>query len=283
MAGSIHRQARMGKAASWLIRHRSLSLGGALVGGLVLASLLAPALTSGSPLIQDLYHPFEGVSPQHPFGTDAFGRDIATRILYGARYSLLEAAASTAISCSLGTLLGLAAGAAGRRVDQAIMGLMDILFAFPGVVLALLIVSLLGPGLFNMLLAISLFSVPVFARLARNLSMALRQADFVEAAVAMGAGFPRIVLVHILPNAAGPILVQCAISAGSVILMAASLSFLGLGVQPPAPEWGAMMSDGRNYVGAYVLPSLFPGLAITLAALGFNLLGEGIRGLLGRG
>jgi ABC-type dipeptide/oligopeptide/nickel transport system permease subunit len=266
----------------WLLRHRSLSLGGALVGGLILMSLLGPALAGGSPLAQDLYHPFQGVSPRHPFGTDEFGRDIATRVIYGARYSLIEAAASIAISCSLGTLMGLVSGAAGGLVDQAIMWLMDVLFAFPGVVLALLIVSLLGPGLFNMLLAISLFSVPVFARLARNLSMALRKAEFVEAAVAMGAGFPRIVLTHILPNAAGPILVQCAVSAGSVILMAASLSFLGLGVQPPAPEWGAMMSDGRNYVGAYVLPSLFPGLAITIAALGFNLLGEGIRGLFDR-
>jgi len=147
------------------------------------------------------------------------------------------------------------------------------------VVLALLIVALLGPGLVNMLLAISLFSIPVYARLARNQAAALRKADYVEAAVAMGASSLRIMFRHILPNAAGPILVQCAVSAGAVILMAASLSFLGLGVQPPAPEWGAMMSDGRNYVGAYLLPSLFPGLAITLAVLGFSLLGEGLRGL----
>jgi glutathione transport system permease protein len=130
-----------------------------------------------------------------------------------------------------------------------------------------------------MLLAISLFSIPVYARLARNLATALRKATYVEAAIAMGAGPARVMFIHILPNAAGPILVQCTVSAGSVILTAASLSFLGLGVEPPAPEWGAMMSDGRNYVGAYLLPSLFPGLAITLAVLGFNLLGEGLRGL----
>ena len=271
---------RFAKTMAWVNAHRSLAVGAALVGALILASLLAPLLGTGSPLAQDLYHPFQGVSPRHPFGTDAFGRDIATRVLYGARYSLVEAAASIAISCSLGTLLGLVAGEAGHLVDQAIMWLMDIMFAFPGIVLALLIVSLLGPGLFNVLLAISLFSVPVYARLARNLTLALRKTDYVEAAVAMGASFPRVMFRHILPNAAGPILVQCTVSAGSVILMAATLSFLGLGVQPPAPEWGAMMSDGRNYVGADILPSLFPGIAITLAVLGFNLLGEGLRRLL---
>ena len=266
--------------ARWLARHPSVTIGGALVAALLLTSLLAPLIApAASPLAQDLYHPFAGVSWRHPFGTDALGRDIATRVIYGARYSLLEAGACIALAASIGTLLGLAAGVAGGLADQVLMWLMDVLFAFPGLVLALLVVSLLGPGLVNVLLAISLFSIPVYARLARNQAVALRKADYDEAAVAMGAGLPRIMFRHILPNAAGPILVQCTVSAGSVILMAASLSFLGLGVQPPAPEWGAMMSDGRNYVGAYLLPSLFPGLAITLAVLGFSLLGEGLRGL----
>jgi len=265
-----------------LARHGSLILGAVIVGMLVLVALFAPLLTTTSPLAQDLYHPFLGVSAAHPFGTDALGRDIATRVAYGARYSLAEVAVCVVISCSLGTLLGLASGVAGRRVDQAVMWLMDVLFAFPGIVLALLVLALLGPGLLNMLLAISLFSIPVYARLARNLAVGLRRAPYVEAAVAMGASPLRIMLVHILPGAAGPILVQATVSSGSVILTAASLSFLGLGVQPPAPEWGAMMSDGRNYVGAYLLPSLFPGLAITLAVLGFNLLGEGLRRLSAR-
>jgi len=272
--------AGLGDRVRWLARHPSLTLGGALVAALLLTSLLAPLIAPAtSPLAQDLYHPFQGVSWRHPFGTDALGRDIATRLIYGARYSLLEVGACIALAASTGTLLGLTAGVAGGLADQALMWVMDVLFAFPGVVLALLIVSLLGPGLVNMLLAISLFSVPVYARLARNQASALRKAAYVEAAVAMGAGLPRVMFRHVLPNAAGPILAQCAVSAGSVILTAASLSFLGLGVQPPAPEWGAMMSDGRNYVGAYLLPSLFPGLAITLAVLGFSLLGEGLRGL----
>jgi glutathione transport system permease protein len=249
-------------------RHLTLVLGLALVGAITLAGLFAPALAGRSPYEQDLAHPFLGMSPRHLFGTDAFGRDIAMRVLYGARYSVAEAAASIAISCSVGALLGLACGAAGGWPDRIVMWLMDILYAFPGVVLALLIISLLGPGLANMLLAISLFSVPVYARLARNLALELRAAPFVEAAVTMGVGLPRIVLRHILPNAAGPILVQCAASAGWVILMAASLSFLGLGAQPPAPEWGAMISDGPNNDGAN-----------NLLSLGFNMIGEGLRQL----
>jgi ABC-type dipeptide/oligopeptide/nickel transport system permease subunit len=268
-------------SAAWLRRHASLAIGAGIVGALVVTGLLAPVLISGSPLAQDLYHPFQSVSPRHLLGTDALGRDIATRVAWGARYSLLEVAACIGLSSIVGTGLGLVC-AAGSFVDQAVMWLMDILFAFPGVVLALLIVALLGPGLINMLLAISLFSIPVYARLARNLAMALRRTGYVEAAEAMGAGLPRIMLFHVLPNAAAPILVQCTVSAGSVILMAASLSFLGLGVEPPAPEWGAMMSDGRNYVGAHLLPSLFPGLAISIAALGFNVLGEGLRRLFER-
>jgi glutathione transport system permease protein len=266
----------------WLAANPSLAAGLMVVGTLAALALLAPALTSVSPLAQDLRHPFAGISLRHPCGTDALGRDVAARLIYGARYSLLEAGAAIALACAVGTLLGLIAGASGGVFDQAIMWLMDILFAFPGVVLALLVLSLLGPGLLNMLLAIALFSIPVYARLTRNLAAGLMKAGYVEAAIAMGAGLPRIMIRHILPNAAGPIIVQCAVSAGSVILTAASLSFLGLGVQPPAPEWGAMMSDGRETVGAYVLPSLFPGLAIALAVLGFNMLGEGLRSLVSR-
>jgi glutathione transport system permease protein len=270
---------RLARGTAFARRHVSLVAGGVLVGVLVLLAVFAPVITPVSPLAQDLRHPFAGLSAAHPFGTDALGRDIAARVIYGARYSLLEAGIAIALSSIVGTALGLVAGAVGGAVDQGVMWVMDILFAFPGIVLALLVLSLLGPGLVDMLLAIALFSVPVYARLARNLAAGLNRAGYVEAAVAMGAGLPRILLRHILPNAAGPIIVQCAVSAGSVILTAASLSFLGLGVQPPAPEWGAMMSDGRATVGAFVLPSLFPGLAIALAVLGFNLLGEGLRGL----
>ena len=248
-----------------------------LVGAMVCLAAFAPYITDQSPLAQDLQHPFAGLSLAHPFGTDAFGRDTATRVIYGARYSLLEAVGSITLACVIGTGVGLLSSFAGDRGGGLMMASMDVLFAFPGVVLALLMVSLLGAGFFTILVSITLFSVPVYARLARNLSAELRQAPFVEAAVALGVKPIAVAMQHVLPSMAAPILVQCAASAGSVILTAASLSFLGLGVQPPAPEWGAMMSDGRNYVGAFFLPSLFPGVAITLLILGFNLLAEGLR------
>jgi len=272
------------RALASVARHPALAAGAATTLSLLLLGLFGPLLcdlAGADPLRQDLYHPFGGLSLRHPLGTDAFGRDILTRLLFGARYSLIEVAASLTLSCGGGTLLGLAAAAIGGRFERLAMWFMDVLFAFPGIILALLTVSLLGPGLGNMLLAISLFSLPVYARLSRNLARGLRHAGFVEAAVSIGAGPARIMLHHVLPNIAGPILVQCTVSAGSIVLSAAALSFLGLGVQPPMPEWGAMMSDGRNYVGAHLLPSLFPGLAITGAALGFNMLGEGARARLG--
>jgi glutathione transport system permease protein len=168
----------------------------------------------------------------------------------------------------------------GRYVDQAVMWVMDILFAFPGIVLAILIVSVLGSSLINLLIAIAIFSVPVYARLSRNLTLGLKSMDYVEAAISLGISRRRIMTHYILRNAIGPIIVQSTLTAGTVILSAASLSFLGLGAQPPLPEWGAMMSDGRNYLGLNIYMSLFPGLAIMITVLGFNILGDGLRDLL---
>jgi glutathione transport system permease protein len=157
---------------------------------------------------------------------------------------------------------------------------MDIIFAFPGVILAILIVSLLGSSLINMLIAIAIYSVPIYARLSRNLAMGIKRMEYVEAASVLGASVWRIVFDHILRNALGPIIVQATLTAGSVILTAASLSFLGLGAEPPLPEWGAMMSDGRNYMGVSPWLSLFPGLAVAVTVLGCNMLGDGLRDLL---
>ncbi|MBV1833608.1 ABC transporter permease [Novacetimonas pomaceti] len=255
----------------------SLLVGMALTAILVLTALLAPLISPSDPLSQDLYDTLQPMSWRHPFGTDAFGRDVFSRIVHGARYSLAEVCISVFVSCVAGTLAGMLAALAGGAVEQAIMWVVDIMFALPGIVLALLILSLLGPGFLNMLLAISLFSIPVYARLAQNLTHTLQRTEYVEAARTLGAGMWRILSVHILRNAAAPILVQATLTAGTVILSASSLSFLGLGVAPATPEWGAMMSDGRNYLGIDILPSLFPGLAITIAVLGFNLLGEGMR------
>lgn len=267
-------------------RGRLLSRRAGLYAGLVLvaligfAALLAPVLCGTDPDLQDLYASLQPPTGAHPFGTDLFGRDILARVLYGARVCLIEIVVSVGLSCLIGVPLGLLAGTSGGLLDQAIMWVMDILFAFPGIILAILVVSILGASLFDMLLAIATFSIPVYARLARNLATGLRTAAYVEAAIVLGAGRARVIFDHILRNAAGPIIVQSTLTAGTVVLAAASLSFLGLGAQPPTPEWGTMLSDGRNLVGVDLYPSLFPGLALTVTVLGFNLLGDGLRDLL---
>lgn len=264
----------------WLSRRRSIFIGGLLVGLVLLAAILAPLLSPADPYEQVLSDALLPPSWEHPFGTDDNGRDLLARVLYGARLSLLEVVVGVGLAVLVGVPLGLAAGTIGGLVDQVIMWTMDVLFAFPGVVLAILIVSILGPGLFNLLIAIAIFSVPVYARLMRNVALGLKGMDYVEAARALGASTPRIMFDHILRNALGPVIVQSTLTAGTVVLSAASLSFLGMGAQPPMPEWGAMMSDGRNYLGVNIYMSLFPGLAIMLTVLGFNILGDGLRDLL---
>jgi len=239
--------------------------------------LFAPLLTSHDPYAQDLSQMLLPPSSAHLFGTDEYGRDLFTRVLYGARLSLLEILLSVSLALGIGLPLGLIAGYYGGRVDQVITWSSDILYAFPGIVLAILIVSILGTSLVNMLIAISIFSIPVYVRLSRSLSLSLKDREYTEAARALGAGTPRVMTVHILRNAPAPILVQATLTAGEVVLSAAGLSFLGLGAQPPAAEWGAMMSTGRNYLGVATHLSLFPGLAITLLVLGLNLLGDGLR------
>ena len=263
-----------------LRRHKNLTIGGAMVLLLVLAGLLAPLLATHDPTQQSLAQALRPPSAEHLFGTDQYGRDLYSRIVYGARLSLLEIVLGVGIALAAGIPLGLLAGYSGGRVDQVVIWFMDILFAFPGIVLSILIVSILGTSLVNLMIGIAVFSIPVYGRLARNLALALKQVEYTEAARALGAGLWRILFQHILRNALGPIIVQATLTAGTVVLTAASLSFLGLGAQPPTPEWGAMMSDGRNFLGVNIWLSLFPGLAITFSVLGFNLFGDGLRDLL---
>jgi ABC-type dipeptide/oligopeptide/nickel transport system permease subunit len=263
-----------------LRRHKNLTIGGAMVLLLVLAGILAPLLATHDPVQQALTAALRPPSAEHLFGTDQYGRDLFSRIIYGARLSLLEIVLGVGIALVVGIPLGLLAGYSGGRVDQIIIWFMDILFAFPGIVLSILIVSILGTSLVNLMIGIAIFSIPVYGRLARNLALSLKQVEYTEAARALGAGLWRILFQHILRNALGPIIVQATLTAGSVVLTAASLSFLGLGAQPPTPEWGAMMSDGRNFLGVNIWLSLFPGLAITFSVLGFNLFGDGLRDLL---
>ena len=268
------------RGLSWIWRRRNLALGAILVGVILLSAIFAPLIAHIAPDAQDLASTLMPPDGAHLFGTDAYGRDLFARVIFGARISLLEIFLGVGIAVCVGVPLGLVSGTVGGPLDQAIMWLMDIVFAFPGVVLAILIVSVLGANLLNMLFAIAVFSVPIYARLSRNLAMGIKRMEYVEAATALGAGVPRLILDHILRNALGPVIVQATLTAGTVVLTAASLSFLGLGAPPPLPEWGAMISDGREFIGVALWVSLFPGLAVTVTVLGFNMLGDGLRDLL---
>ncbi len=263
-----------------LLRRRSLVLGAAMVGLVAAAALGAPILAPADPYGQDLANILLPPGGPHPFGTDAFGRDILARVLYGGRISLLEIAVAVSISLGVGVPLGLLSGTVGGWLDAGLMWLMDLTFAFPSIILAILIVSVLGASLANLILAIALFSIPVYARLSRNLAVGVRGRDFVEAATVAGCTTRQVIVRYILPNTLSPIIVQATLTAGTVVLAAASLSFLGLGAQPPLPEWGTMLSDGRNYLGVSPWLSLFPGLAIMVTVLGFNMLGDGLRDVL---
>src|SRR5262245_34055738 len=214
----------------------------------------------------------------HPFGTDTLGRDLVVRVLHGTRVTLGLAVSAVAVAALVGSLIGLVAGYLGERTDVVLMFAMDILLAFPGTLLAIAIVAMMGPGLRNSLFAISLVSIPAYARLSRAAVLSLREQEFVVAARGIGASGSRVLLGHIVPNSLPPLIVQTTLAVAFAILEAAALGFLGLGAQPPTPEWGAMLADSYKYFtsGAWWV-FLFPGAAIMLSVLGFNLLGDGLR------
>lgn len=214
---------------------------------------------------------------EHPLGTDELGRDVLARIVHGSRLSLEIALLSTAISLCLGGIIGAYAGYIGGRFDSVMMRVMDIFLAIPNMLLALAIVAALGPNLMNLIIAIAISDIPRFARILRSTVLSIKDNDFVEAARAAGAKRSTIVFREIIPNCLAPLIVQASIVMAAAIILAAGLSFIGLGVQPPAPEWGAMLSSGREYIRDYQYLVLFPGLAIVLTVLAFNLLGDGLR------
>ena len=252
-------------------------IGGGILCMLLLVALLAPVLAPYDPLAQDLYQRLQSPSTDHWFGTDDFGRDILSRIVYGSRISLRIGLIAISLALTGGTLFGLVAGYRGGMVDMLIMRLMDLMLAFPSILLAIAIVAVIGPGIENAILAVSIVLVPQFARLVRSSVLTVREATYVEAARALGATESRLLFYSILPNCTAPLIVQTTLGMGTAILDAAGLSFLGRGPQPPVPEWGAMLSGGRELLLRAPWVMTFPGLAIFTVVLGLNLFGDGLR------
>jgi peptide/nickel transport system permease protein len=260
-----------------LLRSPSAVAGVVIVGLLVLAGLLAPVLTQWDPVRQDLRAVLQSPSAAHPLGTDQLGRDILTRLLYGARLTLFIGAIAVGVGLVIGVPLGVISGFYRGTVDMVIQRVMDLMLSFTTFLLALTLVALLGVGITNVIVAVGVSTIPRFARLVRSSVLSIREVSYIEASLALGAPNGRVLWRHVLPNALAPVIVQATLSMGSAILTAAGLGFLGLGVQPPTPEWGAMLGEGRNYIFTQPSVTTFPGLAIFLAVLGFNLLGDGLR------
>ena len=252
-------------------------LGAAIVLVTVLAALVGPWLVPYDPSSQELALRLEGPSAAHWFGLDELGRDIFARVLSGARISLLVGLVVVGVSSTLGIALGSIAGYFGGRIDEAISRLVDILLAFPGLLLAIALVAVLGPSLTNVVLALSLIGWVGYARLVRGQVLRAREFEFVQAARALGATTPRILTRHVIPTTLPAVTVQATLGMGGAILAEAALSFLGLGVQPPTPSWGTMLSYGRGHLLDAPHLTIFPGIAIAILVLGFNFLGDGLR------
>lgn len=291
MASSIHAYASPSVAVTNRTPHRSgvpgrlignqaAAIGLAIVLIFVILAATADLLPLRGPLQIVGANRMAGPSWSMPLGADTFGRDLLSRIVFGARLSLQVAVFSVAIALTAGSALGLVAGYAGGWFDQVIMRTMDVLFAFPTVLLALGVVAALGPNPSNVVIAIAIVYTPIFARVVRGPVLAIKEREFVEAARALGARASRIIAVHILPNLMSVVIVQTSIALSWAVLTEASLSFLGLSAQPPAPSWGAMLNEGRQNLELAPHLAIFPGLAIMLAVLGFNLLGDGLRDVL---
>ena len=262
------------------LRHGLVVAGGAIVLLLGAAALFGGALAPHDPNAMNFGALFAPPSLAHPFGTDEFGRDLFSRILHGAAVSVKVAFIAVGISAVAGVTLGLLAGYYGGWLDEVLMRVMDVFFALPAVLLAIVVMAILGRGVENAMVAIAIVYAPIFARVTRGAVIAVRDREFVNAARALGQGRLRIMFAHVLPNALGPIIVQTSLSLAFAILAEAALSFFGLGTQPPDPSWGRMLSEGRAYLRQAPWMGIFPGLAIMASVLGFNLLGDGLRDVL---
>jgi peptide/nickel transport system permease protein len=269
-------------ALSWrrLLRSPSLVAGAAILACVLGAAAFARAIAPYNPVDQAFAEQLRPPSAAHLFGTDEFGRDIFSRVVYGARIALVAGVLADGIAMGLGIVLGTASGYFGGWIDAAVMRVVDVLLAFPYLLLAMIVVAILGPSLTNAMIAIGIVYTPQFARLVRAAVLAIREQEFVEAAGALGAGPVRVLGRHVLPNILSPIIVMATLTVGFTIVETAGLSFLGLGANPPTPEWGSMLATGRSYMLTAPWIATFPGLAILLTVVGFNLIGDGLRDLL---
>lgn len=260
-----------------LRRDRTVQVGLAIVAVLVALALLAPVLAPYDPLAVEITERLQPPSRQHLLGTDQVGRDQLSRILYGGRVSLFVGLIAVAIASGIGVVLGLVAGYAGGHLDNVIMRVMDALLAFPGLLLALVIVSALGPSLINTLIAFGIGGIPRYARLLRSLALSVRSREYITAARATGAGHLRLMFRHMLPNSISPVLIAMTLQVGTTIVGIASLGYLGLGIQPPTAEWGAMLSGSQTLLFRAPWLLFAPGVAILIAVVAFNLVGDGLR------
>ncbi|MGY0693572.1 nickel transporter permease [Virgibacillus sp. FSP13] len=260
-----------------IIKSKTSFIGLCIILILILTAIFAPMIATHSPTDQNIIDRYMAPSSDHLLGTDELGRDIFSRIVYGSRISIQIGVIAVGIAMIVGVLLGGIAGYFGRWVDQIIMRIIDIMMAFPSILLAIALVAVLGPSLRNAMIAVGIVGVPQFARIVRSAVLSVKETEYIEAAKAIGAKHGRVLMQHVLPNCVAPIIVQATLSVGTAILDAAGLSFLGLGAQPPTPEWGAMLSDGRAALQNAPWVVTFPGLAIFFVVLGFNLFGDGLR------
>jgi peptide/nickel transport system permease protein len=263
-----------------MAKHPSVVVGAVVMAGVIAMAVAGTIATPYDPTAFDSASRFTPPSMAHPFGTDQFGRDILSRILAGSHLTLLTGLLAVALSLIVGGTLGAIAGYVGGAFDLAVVALMDILLAFPAVLLALGIVAVLGPSGTNVVIAVGIANVPAFARVARASVISIRVRPYVKAAVALGCGNGRILVRHIVPNIAGPMIVLTMMSTATAILIGSTLSFLGLGAAPPTPEWGVMLSDSRAYIQLGWWLTVIPGIAVAVTVMGLNLIGDGLRDVL---
>lgn len=280
MAKSSTQSKRQTPVLIRLLRHRSGSIGLFLSVGFIFIAVFGHWLAPYDPAAADYFAINQSFSSEHWLGTDNFGRDLLSRLLVGARYSIGIGVSASLLSALIGGLWGLWSGFVGGFADNVSMRIADILFAFPGLLLAIGFIAISGTGVMPLILASSLFGLPIFARLARGSTLTVKELTFVESARGLGANSTRIMFKHIMPSMIAPILVYLSLRTGITLLVASGLSFLGLGIQPPTPEWGAMLSEAQLYLSIHPLMAFAPGITISLAILGFNLLGDGLRDVL---